>query len=287
MNGATSRRRILDRAFGLLCASAVVFCALALAAIVLKILIDGVERLDWAFLISGLSHRPEDTGIWPGVVGSLLVVALTMLISAPIGIATAVYLEEFASHEGRIGSLLKIGAANLAGVPSIVYGLVGLAIFVRELHLGQSIIAGALTLSLVVLPMVVIVTQEALRAVPIEYREASIALGSTPSQSVRYQVLPAARRGIWTGLLLAFCRAAGETAPLIVVGAAYFVTSSPSGLSDSYTVLPMQIFSWSSDARRDFHADAAAATLVLMAVLLTLNGIVYRLRTSPLGGQNG
>lgn len=275
-----NRRRALDRVFGVLCAGSVLLCAVALLAIVLKVLIDGAARLNWSFLASELSHRPEQTGVLPAIAGSIYTVALTIVISAPIGIAAAVYLEEFGPREGRIGALLRVAAANLAGVPSIVYGLVGLAVFVRQLHLGQSVLAGALTLSLVVLPMVVIVTQEALRAVPVEYREASVALGSTKAQSLLHQVLPTARRGIWTGLLLAFCRAAGETAPLIVVGAAYFVTGPPNGLGDSYTVLPMQIFTWSSDARREFHADAAAATLVLMGVLLTLNGIVYRFRRS-------
>lgn len=277
MNGF-ARRKVYDRVFAALCAGAVLFCAVALLTILGKVLFDGLARLNWAFLASGLSHRPEETGIWPAILGSVFLVTLTMLISAPVGIAAAVYLEEFASGAGRLGALLRIGAANLAGVPSLVYGLVGLAIFVRQFHMGQSIVAGALTLSLVVLPMVVIVTQEALRTVPQDYREASVALGSTGWQSVRHQVLPAARRGIWTGLLLALSRAAGETAPLIVVGAAYFVTGAPKGLNDSYTVIPMQIFSWSSDARRDFHADAAAATLLLMTVLLLLNGVVYRLR---------
>ena len=272
------KRRKIDRALRVLCAASILIPCLALVAILGKISYDGLHRLDFAFLFGALSHRPERTGILPALLGSAFVVSLTIVVSAPIGIAAAIYLEELAPVTGRYVSWLRLGVANLAGIPSIVYGLVGVAVFVRYLQLGQSVLSGALTLALVVLPTIVVVTQQALRSVPQSYREAALALGASPYHSVRFQVLPAASRGIWTGLLLAVSRAAGETAPLILVGAAYFVTRSPRTPLDSYTVIPMQIFSWSSDASRDFHADAAAATLVLIAVSLGLNGIVYRLR---------
>ncbi len=278
MSRHLARRKRADRLFSVLCGSAVLVGIVSLVTIIAKIALDGLSRLDLSFLVSDLSHRPDRTGILPALFGSIYLVGLTLLFSAPVGTAAAVYLEEFAESGGRLGRWLKLGAANLAGVPSIVYGLVGLAVFVRFFALGQSVLAGALTLSLVILPTIVIVTQEALRAVPTTYREASIALGASRRQTIRYQVLPPAGRGIWTGLLLAFSRAMGETAPLIVVGAAYFVTSVPRSPLDAYTVLPMQIFGWSSDARREFHADAAAATLVLVLILLALNICVFRMR---------
>jgi phosphate transport system permease protein len=279
MTSGMSRRRRKDRALELLSAASVLLPIAALALILGKIAWDGLRRLDLAFLVDNLSHRPERTGVLPALMGSAYIVAITAILAAPVGVAAGIFLEEFAPAGGRLSKALRLATANLAGVPSIVYGLVGLAAFVRFLQLGPCVLSGALTLALVVLPMIVVVTQQALRSVPEGYREASIALGANVYQSVRFQVLPAAAKGIWTGLLLAVSRAAGETAPLIVVGAAYFVTRTPRTPLDSYTVLPMQIFSWSSDARREFHADAAAATLVLVVVSLGLNVLVYRLRS--------
>jgi phosphate transport system permease protein len=271
-------RRFTDMALRIACTASVLIPLAALVFIVTRIGIDGIHRLSFGFLFGSLSHRPERTGIFPAVLGSIWMVSLTVLLAAPFSIAAAIYLEELASPQSRHTRWMKLAVSNLAGIPSIVYGLVGLAAFVRFLQLGQSILAGALTLGLLVFPTIVVVTQQALRTVPDSYREASLALGANPYQSVRFQILPAASRGIWTGLLLAISRAAGETAPLILVGAAYFVTRSPETPLDSYTVIPMQIFSWSSDAGRAFHSDAAAATLVLICLSLGLNGIVYRLR---------
>jgi phosphate transport system permease protein len=203
---------------------------------------------------------------------------LTALIACPVGIAAAIYLEEFNLRKTWFTRFVQLNIANLAGVPSIVYGLLGLALFVRACGLGYTLIAGALTMSLLILPMIIVVTQEALRAVPSILREASMGLGSTQWQAIRYQVLPSALPGILTGVILAVGRALGETAPLIVVGAVAGVVGSPKRLGDEYTVLPMRIYTWSMDARAEAHQVAAAGIVVLMVVLLCLNSVAIYLR---------
>jgi phosphate transport system permease protein len=181
-------------------------------------------------------------------------------------------------RKNRLTSFIQLNIANLAGVPSIVYGLLGLAVFVRWMDLGRSILAGALTMSLLILPTVIIVSQEALRAVPRSYREGSYALGATQWQTISRQVLPAAAAGIFTGIILAISRAIGETAPLIVIGAVAYVARVPQGPGDAFTVLPIQIFNWISEAKEGFHVAAAAAILVLLAVLLAMNSVAIILR---------
>jgi phosphate transport system permease protein len=244
----------------------------------IKIWQGGIGRLSYEFVVGPLSARPTRTGIWPAVVGSFLVMSLTALIAVPNGIAAAIYLNEFNSHKNRFTRFVELNIANLAGVPSIVYGLLGLALFVRWLALGQSVIAGALTMSLLILPMVIIITQEALKAVPNSYRSASLALGSTRWQTIRHQVLPNAAPGILTGIILSLSRAIGETAPLIVVGAASYISQLPSGLGDKYTVLPIQIFDWSAESKKGFNEAAAAAILVLIVILLVLNSLAIYFR---------
>ena len=240
--------------------------------------VDGIGRLNFKFLLDPLSSRPKRTGIWPAIVGSLYVMALTALIAVPVGIASAIYLEEFNTRRNRFVSFVQLNIANLAGVPSIVYGLLGLAVFARWLSLGSSVITGALTMSLLILPTVIIVTQEALKAVPKTYREGSLALGSTRWQAIRHQVLPSAAPGIFTGIILSISRAIGETAPLIVVGAASYISTLPKGLGDKFTVLPIQIFDWSLDSRKAFNDAAAAAIIVLIVALLILNSFSIFLR---------
>lgn len=275
----TRRKRMLvDSAFKWICFGAALVGVLLLAIFLAKILSDGLGRLDAKFITSPLSSRPARTGIWPAVIGSLYVMALTGLIAVPIGVGAAIYLEEFTTRKNRYTDFIQLNIANLAGVPSIVYGLLGLAVFVRWLALKQSILSGALTMSLLILPMVIIVTQEALKAVPRTYREGSLALGSTPWQAIRFQVLPAALPGILTGVILALSRAIGETAPLIAVGAASYVSGLPNGLRDRYTVLPIQIFDWAGDARKGFNEAAASAIVVLIVALLALNSIAVFLR---------
>jgi phosphate transport system permease protein len=194
-----------------------------------------------------------------------------MMIVAPLGVLTAIYLEEVAAKSSRFAKFVSASNENLAGTPSIVFGLVGFAVLVRGIGMGPSVLAGALTLAVVVFPIVTIFTQEALRSVPPSLREASAGLGSDPWQTTFRQVLPRAWPRIVTGLLLAASRALGETAPLVVVGAAYYVTTLPHSILGGYTVLPLQVYNWSSDPRRGFHADAAAATLVLVAILFFMN----------------
>ena len=278
-NSAHNRRRkLVDASFRFVCMAAAGVGVLLLIVFLYKIVSDGIGRLSPGFITNGLSARAKRTGLLEPILGSLYVMFLTGLIAVPIGVAAAVYLEEFNARKNRITNFIQLNIANLAGVPSIVYGLLGLAVFVRWMHLGTSLIAGALTMSLLILPMVIIVTQEALKAVPKSYREASLALGSTPWQAIRYQVLPNAAGGIFTGIILAISRAIGETAPLIVVGAASMVKEPPSGLSSGYTALPIKIFDWSLEARAEFHSVAATAILVLIVTLLLLNSVAITLR---------
>jgi phosphate transport system permease protein len=210
--------------------------------------------------------------------GSVWIVAITALVAVPVGIAAAVYLEEYQRKKTWLLRVIQINISNLAGVPSIVYGLLGLALFVRQLALGRSILAGSLTMALLVLPMVIIISQEALRAVPKTYRESSLALGATEWQTISRQVLPAAMPGIFTGIILSISRAIGETAPLMVIGAAVFIMRAPRSPMEKFTVLPIQIFNWAGEADKAFHPIAGSAIIVLMGVLLGLNSIAIFLR---------
>ncbi|MGV3618706.1 MAG: phosphate ABC transporter permease PstA [Fimbriimonas sp.] len=279
------RRKFVDGLFRTLCMGAAGVGVLLLIVFLWKILQDGLPRLSPGFVTGELKTRANRTGIWEPILGSLYVMVLTGLIAVPIGVSAAVYLEEFTLRKNRFTQFIQLNIANLAGVPSIVYGLLGLALFVRWMNLGTSIIAGALTMSLLILPMVIIVTQEALKAVPRSYREASLALGSTPWQAIRHQVIPNAAAGIFTGIILAVSRAIGETAPLLVVGAASFVTSAPENLKSGYTALPIKIFDWSLEARNAFHQVAASSILVLIVTLLMMNSIAIYLRAKARAKQ--
>lgn len=272
------RRRTKERLFLALCFTATLVAIGMLIALLAKVVHDGAGRLSLDFLTSFPSYRPERAGIKSPLIGTALVVGLTALIGIPIGVAAAVYLEEFQDRKTRFTEFIQVNISNLAGVPSIVYGLLGLAVFVRWMMLGRSILAGALTMTLLILPMVIIVSQEALRAVPNAYREGSYALGATRWQTIRRQVLPAAAPGIFTGVILAISRAIGETAPLIVVGAAASANFVPRNLMDNYVVLPLQVFSWSRYPQEAFHENAAAAILVLLVALLVLNSAAIVLR---------
>ncbi len=272
-----SRKR-LDSLFRILCLVAASLGILILVIFLAKIVIDGIQHISWKFITSDLSQRAKRTGLWPAIVGSFYVMVLTTAIAVPIGIASAIYLQEFARRSNRLISIIQLNIANLSGVPSIVYGLLGQFLFVYFFGFKQSIIAGALTMSLLILPTVIIVTQEALKAVPKSYREGSMALGSTQWQSIRLQVLPNAMSGILTGVILSISRAIGETAPLIVVGAASYVSSLPKGLGDRYTVLPIKIFDWANDSQEEFHKVAASAILILMVCLLFINSFAIYFR---------
>jgi phosphate transport system permease protein len=250
---------------------------LALAALLFDIARDGAPRLSWAFLTSYPSRRPEQAGILPALIGSIYIIALTALIAIPLGIAAALYLEEYGG-KGAVSRLIEINIANLAGVPSIIYGLLGLGLFVRTFALGRSLLAGACTLAVLVLPVVILATREAIRAVPGSIREASYALGATKWQTIWHQVLPGAFPGILTGVILALSRAIGETAPLITIGALTYVPFVPSDIWSPFTVLPIQVFNWISRPQAAFAENAAAGIVVLLILLLVMNTVAIALR---------
>ena len=251
---------------------AVVIPLAILALLVGDVIVRGAGRLSWDFLSSFPSRHPAEAGILPAIVGSLAVVGLTAAIAVPVGIAAAVYLEEYAEG-GTVANLIEVNIANLAGVPSVIYGLLGLEVFVRLAAMGQSVLAGALTLALLVLPIVIMSAREAIRTVPDELREASLGLGATRWQTIRGVVLPMALPGMLTGAILAISRAIGETAPLLVVGALTYVTFLPQGVDSPFTVLPIQIFNWTSRPQEGFVVAAAAGIIVLLTIMLLLNGI--------------
>jgi phosphate transport system permease protein len=223
------------------------------------------------------SRHPDEAGILPAIVGSVGLVTLTALIAVPVGVGAALYLEEYAD-EGWLAHLIEVNIANLAGVPSVIYGLLGLEIFVRLSAMGQSILAGGCTLALLVLPIVIMAAREAIRTVPDELREAAYGLGATQWETIRHVVLPAALPGILTGTILSLSRAIGETAPLIVVGALTYMTFLPRGLDSPFTALPIQIFNWMSRPQEGFVVAAAAGIIVLLTVMLLLNGLAIYLR---------
>ena len=273
------KRRRKDSIFKAICAVAALTAVSILVVLIAKVIMDGIGRVSWQFITSMPSQMfPSKAGILGPLVGSLLVMVLTILFVVPVGVAAAIYLEEFTPKKNAFIRFIQVNISNLAGVPSIVFGMLGLAVFVTMMGLGKSVLTGALTMSILVLPMVILVTQEALKAVPKAYREASLALGTTQWQTIRRAVLPSALPGILTGIILAASRAIGETAPLIVVGAVGYLNFVPAKLDDKYTVLPLQILDWIGQPRQDFRIGAAAAILVLMAMLLILNSAAIIIR---------
>lgn len=252
---------------------------LVLAILIYQIIRDSIGWIDLDFLLDNLSIFPEKAGIRGPIIGSLLLMAVVIPVTAVLGVATAVFLEEFAG-KGRLQSMIQTNIANLAGVPSVIFGLLGLALFSRALGLGSSILAGGLTMSLLVLPIVVVSAQEAIRAVPGYLREASYALGATQWTTIRRVVLPAALPGILTGTILAVSRAIGETAPLVVLGIPTLIMKIPTSLFDDFTALPIQIYYWTLDTvLTPEYANLAAATIiVLMTMLILLNSIAIVIR---------
>ena len=250
---------------------------IALAALLYTVISQGAGEIDIPFIRNFASRIPERAGIWPPLLGTIYLMGLVTLVSFPIGVGAAIYLEEFAPRN-RFTAAVETNIANLAAVPSIIYGLLGLAVFYRSLGLGRSLITGALTLSLLVLPVVIIAAREALRAVPQSIRLGAMALGATRWEAVYKQVLPSAIPGIMTGAILGLSRAIGETAPLLVAGAAAFVAFTPDNLLDAYSALPIQIYDWVRRPQPEFQALAAGAILVLLSVLLTMNAIAIVVR---------
>ena len=250
---------------------------IVLCALLVDIFSDGLGRLSWEFLTNFPSRRAENAGIYAALAGTVWVMTLTAGLAVPIGVAAAIYLEEYGTG-GRWSRLIEINIANLAGVPSVIYGLLGLGLFVRTLAFGRSVLAGAATLALLVLPVVILSSREALRAVSPSLREASYGLGATKWQTVWHQVLPVAFPGILTGMILALSRAIGETAPLIAIGALTYVPFAPDGIWSPFTVLPIQVFNWVSRPQVAFLENAAAGIIVVLALLLAMNGVAAWLR---------
>ncbi len=295
------RRTLIDRLFAATCAAIALFAVIILLVLISAIALSAFKHLDWEFLTSNADYFPDSAGFLNAVVGSLWLCIICAAVALPLGIGAALYLHEFAPRS-RITRFIQLNIANLAGVPSVVYGLIGLAAFVAFFNLfnsskpvfvtpaspnsifylgipfGRSVLAGGLTLALVVLPVVIIATQEALRAVPDSLREGSLALGASRWQTVRRMILPAAVPGVMTGAILAISRAIGETAPILVVGASLYYTALPANLMDKYSAMPVQIFAWAGDTNIEFQKVAASGIIVLLAVLLTFNAAAIIIR---------
>ena len=270
-------RRIADAAFQVVALAVLLLALACLGALIWDIVSDGAGRLSWDFITGFPSRRASQAGIWTALVGSIFIILVTAALAVPVGVAAAIYLEEYGGRSVT-ARIIELNITNLAAVPSIIYGLLGLGLFVRMMGMGRSVLAGASTLALLVLPVVILSTREALRSVPGSLREGSYALGATKWQTIWHQVLPVAAPGILTGLILALSRAIGETAPLIIAGAVTFATFAPDSIWSAFTVLPIQIFNWVSRPQVDFHANAAAGIIVLVALLLSMNATAIWLR---------
>ncbi len=268
---------VKDKIFRIVGIISTVFALLVLVVLLIDVATDGGARLSWDFLTKLPSRFPHKAGILTAWVGTIWIMVMTAIFACPIGIAAGIYLQEY-GKKNRWTSFIEVNIANLAGVPSIIYGLLGLELFVRALSLGESILTGGLTLSLLILPIIIVSTREAIKAVPYTLREASYAMGASKWQTIWHQVLPAASGGILTGIILSLSRAIGETAPLIVIGALTYVPFVPSSPMDSFTVLPIQIFNWVSRPQQGFVINAAAGIIVLLILTLLMNGFAIYLR---------
>jgi len=273
----TQINKIKDKIFnfwGIICT----LIGLVLLALFIGYIVkEGATRIDWDFITNLPSRKASKSGIYTALMGSLWVLFLTASISIPIGVGAAIYLEEY-GKKNWLSSLLEINIANLAGVPSIVYGLLGLEVFGRILGFGGSLLTGSLTLSLLVLPIVIVATREAIKAVPGSIKDASMALGASKWQTIWHQTLPASIGGILTGVILAISRAIGETAPLIVIGALAYVPFVPKTPMDEFSVLPIQIYNWISRPQKEFIINAAAAIIILLLVTFLMNAVAVYFR---------
>ncbi len=282
--GAVARRQLVSRLSRYLFLAAALFGVSILGFLGYETIVSGASRLSLDFLTNYPSRFAEKAGLRPALFGTFWIMLITVFSSIPIAIGTAIWIEEFAPRN-RVLTIVKINLANLAGVPSIIYGILGLTIFVRFAGMDRSLLAGGFTLALMIIPMTVIASQEAIRQVPPSLRDGALALGATRWQAVRHNVLPNAIPGIMTGTILSISRAIGETAALLMIGGFTFIRFEPgpnfadftdpagflAGLNESFTVIPIQIYAWSIDSRREFQANAAAAIIVLMAGVMALN----------------
>jgi phosphate transport system permease protein len=271
------RRKLAGTIFYGACLAAIGILMLTLLALLFDVFSRGLPWLDWGFLTGVPSRRPERAGILPALIGSIEIGLLVGAMAFPTGVAAAIYLNEYA-RDSWLNRLLQTNISNLAGVPSIIYGIFGLALFVRLMGFGFTLFSGALTLTLLILPIVIIASIEALRAVPDTQREGAYALGASRWQTTRGSVLPAAAPGIMTGIILAMARAIGETAPLILVGAFTFVTFIPQPFRGGYTVLPIQVFQWATRPQEDFQGIAAATIIVILILMFILNALALFIR---------
>ena len=285
-----ARYKRRDKLFILLGVFSLLVVLMTLLALLLNLAMDGVGRLSWTFLSSFPSRFPDQAGILSAWVGTILVMLVTAAISIPLGVAAGIYLEEYAS-KNKLTSIIEINITNLAGVPSIVFSLMALGLFVYKLDLGRSILTAGLTLGLLVLPVVITATRESIRAIPVSIREAAYALGATRWQMVKDHVIPYSFGGILTGIIISLSRAIGESAPLISIGALTFIAFLPDSpvqphfpflsfqwLTAPFTVLPIQMFNWISRPQKEFHLNAAAAGLILLAMTLAMNGVAIYIR---------
>jgi len=272
-----TRRKNLGGIAFVLFLAAVVIGILGLVALLAQVLFEGLPWLRPEIILNFPSRHPEEAGLKAALFGTLWLMSLTALFTVPVGMGAAIYLEEYAA-ENKLTRIIEINISNLAGVPSIVYGLLGLAVFVQWMNMGRSVLAGSLTMSLLVLPIVILASREAIKAVPDTYRQAAFALGATRWEMIRGVVVPSAFPGMLTGVILAMSRAVGETAPIIAISALVYLTFIPQNPLDRFTVLPIQIYNWISRPQEDFRGIAAAGIIVLLIVLLSMNGIAVFLR---------
>ena len=274
----TIYRRIVGRGFAAATLIATLLGVVMLAVLLFDVFRDGAREVDGEFLTSYPSRFPEKSGLRSALLGTAWMLGLTAAMAFPIGVGGAIYMEEYAPNNW-LTRVIQINIANLAGVPSVVYGLLGLGVFVRTMELGRSVLAGSMTMSLLILPLIIVASREAIRAVPDSLREGSLALGASRWQMVSRTVLPGAMPGILTGTILALSRAIGETAPLITIGALTYIAFDPQGPMDLFTVLPIQIFNWISLPQKDFHSLAAGGIVVLLVVLLLSNSVAIFIRS--------
>jgi len=271
------KNRYIDQVFKILGILFTMLGIFILGVLIYNILKVGVTRINWDFLTSLPSRKPEKAGIYTAIIGTLDLMLLTILFAIPVGVGAGIYLEEYAK-KSKFSSILEINISNLAGVPSIIYGLLGLGIFVRFFGFGGSILSGSLTLSLLILPIIIVATREAIKAVPHSLKEASYGLGASKWQTIKNVVLPSSFGGILTGIILSLSRAIGETAPLIVVGPMAYVPFVPHSIFDTFSVLPMQIFSWTTRPQQGYAIAASAAIVILLIITFVMNGIAVYFR---------
>ena len=266
-----------ERFFNILFLIAVLVGLLSLLVLLIDVISDGYKHLSWDFFTNYASRKAEKSGILAPLAGTLWLISLTALFTIPIGVSTALYLEEFAT-DNWFTKLIKVNVANLAGVPSIIYGLLGLAFFTYTLSLGKSILAGALTMTLLVLPIVIIASQEAIRTIQPSLKDAAYALGATKWEVSKRVVIPHSIGGIMSGIILAMSRAVGGTAPILIISSLVFITMVPSGPLDRFTILPLQIYTWAAFPKDDFRAIASTGIIVLLFILITMNSIAVLIR---------